>query len=95
MLAWGGGEINISIAKWMGLSGMTVGKWRKRYLELSLENLYDELRPGRPSIYEDDKAAEDIIRALQTKPTDGGTHWSARALAAVTGIPKTTVNRCL
>lgn len=79
----------------MGLSGMTVGKWRKRYLELSPENLHDELRPGRPSTYDDDKSAEDINRALQTKPTDGGSHWSARALAAVTGIPKTTVNRWL
>ncbi len=31
----------------MGLTGMTVGKWRKRYRELGLEGLHDELRPGR------------------------------------------------
>ena len=52
---------------------MTVGKWRKRYRELGLEGLHDELRPGRPRTYEDDTVAEVINRALQTKPTDGST----------------------
>ena len=30
VLACGAGETNTSIAKRMGLTGMTVGKWRKR-----------------------------------------------------------------
>ena len=34
-------------------------------------------------------------RALQTRPADGSTHWSARSLAAATGISKTTVHRWL
>jgi putative transposase len=79
----------------MGLSGMTVGKWRSRCRELGLEGLHDELRPGRPRTYEDDKVAEVINRALQSKPTDGSTHRSARSLAAATGISKTTVHRWL
>jgi putative transposase len=79
----------------MGLTGMTVGKWRKRYRELGLEGLHDELRPGRPRTCEDETVAEVINRALQTKPTDGSTHWSARSLAAATGISKTTVHRWL
>ncbi|MEA5416250.1 IS630 family transposase [Synechococcus sp. BA-132 BA5] len=95
VLACGAGETNTSIAKRMGLTGMTVGKWRKRYRELGLEGLHDELRPGRPRTYEDDTVAEVINRALQTKPTDGTTHWSARTLAAATGISKTTVHRWL
>jgi putative transposase len=86
VLACGAGETNTSIAKRMGLTGMTVGKWRKRYLELGLEGLHDELRPGRPRTYEDDTVAEVINRALQTKPPDCSTHWSARSLAAATGI---------
>jgi transposase len=96
VLACGAGETNTSIAKRMGLTGMTVGKWRKRYRELGLEGLHDELRPGRPRTYEDDTVAEVINRALQTKPTDGSTQWSARSLAADTaGISKTTVHRWL
>jgi len=95
VLACGAGETNTAIAKRMGLTGVTVGKWRKRYRELGLEGLHDELRPGRHRTYEDDAVAEVINRALQTKPTDGSTQWSARSLAAATGISKTTVHRWL
>ncbi len=95
VLACGAGETNTAIAKRMGLSGMTVGKWRKRYRERGLEGLHDELRPGRPRTYEDDTVAEVINRALQCQPTDGSTHWSARSLAAETGISNTTIYRWL
>ena len=81
VLACGTGETNTAIAKRMGLTGMTVGKWRKRYLEQGLEGLHDELRSGRPRSYEDEDVAEVISRALQTRPTDGSTHWSARSMA--------------
>jgi putative transposase len=69
VLACWAGETNTAIAKRMGLTGLTVGKWRKRYRELGLEGLHDELRPGRPRTYADDKVAEVINRSLQTKPT--------------------------
>jgi putative transposase len=95
VLACGAGETNTTIAKRMGVTGMTVGKWRKRYRESGIEGLHDELRPGRPRTYEDDKVAEVINRALQTKPSDGSTQWSARSLAAETGISKSTVHRWL
>ncbi|MCU0528718.1 MAG: helix-turn-helix domain-containing protein [Cyanobium sp. Prado107] len=71
VLACGAGETNTVIAKRMGLTGMTVGKWRKRYRELGLEGPHDELRPGRPRTYEDHTVAEVINRALQTRPDHG------------------------
>ena len=95
VLACGAGETNTAISKRMGLTGMTVGKWRKRYRDLGLEGLHDELRPGRRRTYEDDKVAEVINRALQSKPTDGSTQWTARSLAAATGISKSTAHRWL
>jgi putative transposase len=95
LLACGAGETNTAIAKRMGLTGMTVGKWRKRYREIGLEGLHDELRPGRQRTYEDATVAEVINRTLQTSPPDGSTHWSARTLAAATGISKTSVHRWL
>jgi transposase len=95
VLASGAGETNTAIARRMGLTGMTVGKWRKCYRDLGLEGLHDEHRPGRPRTYEDDRAAEMINRALQTKPADGSTQLSACSLAADTGISKTTVHRWL
>jgi putative transposase len=95
VLACAAGDTNTAVAKRFGVRGSTVGKWRQRYLDQGIEGLHDELRPGRPRTYEDDRVAEVINRALQTKPTDGSTHWSARALAAATGISKTTVHRWL
>ncbi len=95
VLACAAGETNTAISKPMGLTAMTVGKWRKRYLDLGLEGLHDELRPGRPRTYEDDKVAEVINLALQSNPADGSTQWTARSLAAATGISKSTVHRWL
>ena len=66
VLACAAGETNTAISKRMGLTGMTVGKWRRRYRELGLEGLHDVLRPGRPRTYEDDKVVEVINRALQS-----------------------------
>jgi hypothetical protein len=50
----------------MGVTGMTVGIWRKRYREFGIEVLHDELRPGRPLTYDDVKVAAVINRALHT-----------------------------
>ncbi len=95
VLACGAGETNTAIAMRMGLTGMTVGKGRKRYRDLGLKGLHDELRPGRPRTYENDKVAEVINRALQSKPADGSTQWTAPSLAAATGISKSTAHRWL
>ena len=48
------------------MTGLTVGKWRRRYRARGLEGLHDERRPGRPRTYEEDRVAEVINRALQT-----------------------------
>jgi transposase len=95
VLACAAGETNTAVAKRFCVRGSTVGKWRQRYLDLGIQGLHNELRPGRPRTYEVDKVAEVINRILQSKPTDGSTHWSARSLAAATGISKTTVHRSL
>ena len=52
-LACEAGETKTDIAKRMELTGITVGMWRKRYLEQGLEGLHDELRSGRPRTNED------------------------------------------
>jgi putative transposase len=48
VLACRANETNTAIDKRKGVTGMTVGKWRKRYRELGLEGLHDELCSGRP-----------------------------------------------
>ena len=41
VLACGARETNTTIAKRMGITGMTVGKWRKHYREFAIEGLHD------------------------------------------------------
>ncbi len=80
VLACADGEANAAITERMRLNKDTVGKWRKRYLDVGIEGLHDELKPGRPRLYEDEQVAEVINQALMTEPSDG-THWSVRTMA--------------
>ena len=92
ILASATGEPNSAIAKRMKLSNATVGKWRRRYSELRIEGLHDELRPGRPRALADEQVAEVINTALQSVPPDA-TQWSVRSMEGRTGISKSTVQR--
>lgn len=40
--------MNQQVARQLGLTQATVGKWRRRFLEQGEAGLHDELRPGRP-----------------------------------------------
>ena len=86
------GFTNKEISEKVNLSRPSVGKWRKRYSEKSLEGLHDELRPGRPRTVLDEKVAELIHKTLKTKP-EGATHWSTRTMADEIGISHMTVSR--
>jgi putative transposase len=79
-------EANTLIANPIGRTGMTDGKCCRRYGELDLEGMRDDLRSGPSCTYEDDNVAEVINWVLPTKSADGSTHWSARSLAAASRI---------
>jgi transposase-like protein len=87
------GKTNLQIARQMGVTNATVGKWRRRFLEQDVTGLHDELRPGRPRPISDERAARLVRKTLETKPQDG-THWSIRQIAAETRVSKSTVHRC-
>lgn len=86
------GFSNTTIADKLGLSKLTVGLWRRRFLDQGPVGLYDELRAGGPRSISDQKIAALIRKTLKTKPTDG-THWSCRSIAAETSLSKSTVQR--
>jgi len=92
VLACADGEANSSIARRMKLSNATVGKWRRRYRQLGIEGLHEELRAGRPRSLDDERVAEVINKALKTRPP-ADTHWSVRSMAEHTGVSKSTVQR--
>ena len=52
VLACAEGKSRVAIASRLGISKMTVGKWRRRYLEQGIEGLQEEERPGRPRTHD-------------------------------------------
>jgi transposase len=92
VLASADGEASTSIARRVGVSMPTVGKWRTRFLESGLVGLYGEHRPGRPRSHDDEKVANLLQTVLESAP-EHGTHWSVRGAGQATGISKSSVQR--
>src|SRR5499427_1601285 len=86
------GKTNTEIARQLGCTNATVGKWRQRFVEQDVAGLHDELRPGRPRPISDERVAQLVRNTLETKPKDG-THWSVRQIASQSRMSKSTVHR--
>ena len=93
VLAAAEGKSTTQIAKEVGVSLPTARRWRKRFSERRLDGLVDKPRPGQPRKITDAKVEEVIIKALETEPPDGGTHWSTRQMAKAVGLNQTAVSR--
>jgi transposase len=86
------GVSNKRVAADLGCSEPTVGKWRRRFVERRLEGLVDEDRPGRPSSVSLDQVEEVVVATLESKPRHA-THWSQSAMAARSGLSRSTIGR--
>jgi len=86
------GANNMAIAEDVGVGRITVGKWRRRFVERRLDALYDEPRPGAPRKYGDDAIEALIVKTLESKPRKA-THWSAPLMAVETGISRSQIQR--
>jgi len=87
-----GGKTNQHIARELGMANATVGKWRRRFVQLGVTGLHDELRPGRPRSISDERVSQLVAKTLQTRPKHG-THWSVRQIACETRLAKSSVHR--
>jgi transposase len=83
---------NQAVAARLHLNPVTVGHWRRRFLQQGLSGLHDELRPGRPRSISDDRVAGLIRKTLRDGP-QSGPRGSCRSLAAQTRLSKSTVHR--
>ena len=61
---------NQEIAKTLGTSGNTVGKWRRRFVEKGIRGLDDDPRPGRRRIYGPEKIEEIVKKTIEEKPEE-------------------------
>jgi len=83
---------NQVVARRVGASAMTVGKWRHRFVTGRLEALGDLPRSGPPRTVTDKQVEAVITKTLETKPK-AATHWSTRSLARETGWSHDTISR--
>jgi transposase len=87
------GENNTRLARRLGVSVATVRKCRGRFASDRLDGLVDEPRSGRPRAVSNERVEEVVVKALESAPPDGGTHWSTRQMATVAGVSQSTVSR--
>jgi hypothetical protein len=59
---------NKEVAASLGLDDVTVGKWRRRFVERRMEGLYDEPRSGAPRTIDDIRVEGVIVKTLESLP---------------------------
>jgi transposase len=83
----------MAIARAVGKSKVTVGRWQERYLAQGIAGLRrDATRPGRKAPLSAEIIKQVVDKTLHEKPP-AGTHWSIRKMAAATGLSYTSVQR--
>jgi len=85
-------QSNQNVADDLGINRVTVGKWRKRFLESGLDGLVDAPRPGAPRTITDEDVERVIAKTLEETPKNA-THWSTRSMADVTGLSQSAISR--
>ena len=86
------GLSNKEVAAREGVSQPTVGKWRQRFVDLRLDGLCDDPRPGRPPSISIEKVEQVVVDTLESTPANA-THWSRQKMASKAGVSASTVGR--
>lgn len=89
------GESDTAVAESLGISNITVAKWRKRYINEGLEGLYDRPRSGKPPKYDPVGTKNAIISTLEKPPPLGQATWDGPALSVALNISTDKVYRIL
>jgi transposase len=86
------GRSNREVARALGVTTQTVGKWRTRFAARGSHGLLDEPRPGAPRSISDELVEAVLAKTLHERPPDAK-RWSRRRLASALGISQRAVLR--
>lgn len=86
------GLSNSEVARRLGVTPHTVGKWRARFVAARLDGLSDAARPGTPRQVGDEVVEDVVVKTLETMPK-GASRWSTRDMAKKAGVSPSTVSR--
>jgi transposase len=84
ILAADRGQTTTAIAAQLGVTPVTVSKWRTRFARQGLAGLPDAPRPGKPRRYSDETERR-ILAQLDAPPPEGYASWNGRLVAAALG----------
>jgi transposase len=82
----------VEIARRTGYSAVQISRIRSRFVQHRVAGLQERARSGRPRKVTDKTIARVVALTLREPPA-GISHWSARDLAAKTGLSHMTVHR--
>ncbi len=95
MILWSEDGMPVTeVARRQKLTPPAIANWRRRFRDLRLAGLHDQLKPGRPRSVGEERIAGLLNTVLQRRPK-AATHWSVRSLAKETGVSKSSVQRYL
>ena len=92
VLGCGHGCSNREVARRVGATTQTVGKWRARFIAERLRGLRDRPRSGAPRTISDALVEAVLAKTLHEQPP-GVQRWSSRRLAHALGISQKAVLR--
>lgn len=92
VLALADGGTLRGVAEAVGVAPPVVTKWKRRFLELGVDGLVDDDRPGRPRTVTDEKVHAVIVKTLEEMPK-GASRWSTRDMAKAAGLSQSMVSR--
>jgi transposase len=86
------GRSNREVARLLGVTSQTVGKWRGRFVAARIPGLLDQPRSGAPRTISDALVEAVLAKTLHERPPDAA-RWSSRRLAHALGISQRAVLR--
>jgi len=84
---------NRKIAKELGMTRETIGRWRSRFAEKRLDGIMKDLPRGGRKPTQRSKVEGRIIRKTTQETPTNATHWSTRTLAEDLGVSQSMVQR--